>query len=137
MSMKQQSTRGKLLYLPPCLSVFKDKQIWLRREFIPGEGEPAWLTAAMLAGRPRLVAVHYVEQAWMPTHKGRREKIWLAALLSHESWFPPLRLTPRLCNEFAAVTGLPHPRHWVGQLVWLLPRRVGKGRQLIQVVHGS
>lgn len=136
MSQKQQSTRGKLIYFPKRSSVFRDNQIWIRHKFIPQEGDPAWLTAAMLAGRARRVVVHYVEQAWVPVRGGQRQRIWLAALLSHESLFPPLRLTPRLSREFAAAVGLPHPRHWVGNIVLLVPRRTRTGRQVIQVVSG-
>jgi hypothetical protein len=133
---KEQSIRGKLLYFPRQLSVRKDNIFWLRQEFIPGEGEPAWLTAAMLTGRVRRVVVHYVEQAWMPTRDGRRQKIWLAALLSHEAWFPPLRLTPRLSREFASTVGLPHPHQWVGHIVYLVPHCTPRGRWIIRVVHG-
>jgi len=134
MSKKEQSTRGKLLYFPNRLSVRKDKVFWVRQEFIPRESDPAWLTAAMLTARARRVTVHYVEQAWVPIRGGGRQKIWLAALLSDEAWFPPLRLTPRLCCEFAAIIGLPHPRHWVGNSVRLVPQRTRGGQWIIRVV---
>lgn len=132
----EKSTRGKLLYFPLRSSVYKDEHTLVRREFVPAERDPHWLTAAMLGGRARRVMVHYVEQVWVPARGGTRQKLWLAALLSHETLFPPLRLTPRLCREMAAMVGLPHPRHWVGHGVWLVPRRVRDKRWVVQVARG-
>lgn len=135
MSEKGKSSKGKLLYFPPYLSVHRDKQMWIRREFVPGEQEPAWLTVAMLRGRARRVVVHAVEQMWVPQRGGRRTALWVASLLSHDTLFPPLRLTPRLCREFAAAVGLPHPRHWVGWVVWLVPRCTRGGQWMIKIVN--
>lgn len=134
MSGKGKSPSGKLIYFPRRTSVHRDKQTWIRREFVPGEQDPPWLTVGMLEGRARRVVVHYVEQIWVPQRGGMRHSLWLAALLSHDTLFPPLRLTPRLCRELAAAVGLPHPRHWVGATIWLVPRRTRGGQWLIRIV---
>ncbi len=131
---KEQSSCGKYLYFSPRLSVSTDNILWVRQEFTPCEGDPRWLTAGMLADAPRLVAVHYVEQARVPLRGGRCGVVWRAALISHDAWFPPLRLTPRLCRELAAAAGMPHPLHWVGQMIWLVPRHTRAQRRLLQVV---
>lgn len=134
MLTKEQSSCGKYLYFPPRLSVSTDTIFWVRQEFTPCEGEPPWLTAAMLAGIPQLMAVHYVEQVRVALRGGRCGMVWRAAVISHDGWFPPLRLTPRLCHDFAAAVGAPHPLHWVGQMIWLVPRQTHARRWLLQVV---
>jgi hypothetical protein len=134
MTEQNSSSRGKLLYFPLLPSVRKDEQALRWQQYQPQPRPTGWLTAAWLGGRPRLITIDYVEQRRALRRGGGGQKIWVAALLSHTD-LPPLRLTPRLCRELAALIGLPHPRHWVGHSVWLVPHETPRGA--VMVVRGQ